>query len=138
MNRQALIDRIRDTFSVEPDYPWVSTPDAAVFRHVNSRKWFGLLMRVSSRSLRMPGDDFMDILNVKCDPLLIGALRHRPGFLPAYHMNKELWITIVLNAVFDDDIMELVRRSYDLTNSAKGHGNAYLKNEGKDNEDHHS
>ena len=124
MTRQSLIDRISDAFSVEPDYPWFNTPDAAVFRHVDSRKWFGLLMRVSSHSLQIPGDAFIDILNVKCDPLLIGSLRQRPGFLPAYHMNKELWITIILNDVSDDDIMELVRKSYDLTNAAKGRGDA--------------
>ena len=118
MNRQSLIDRISDTFSVEPDYPWFNTPDAAVFRHTDSRKWFALLMNVSPRSLRIPGDAFIDILNVKCDPLLIGSLRQRPGFLPAYHMNKELWITIILNDVSDVDIMELVRRSYELTSSA--------------------
>jgi predicted DNA-binding protein (MmcQ/YjbR family) len=39
-------------------------------------------------------------------------------------MNKELWITIILNDVSDDDIMELVRKSYDLTNAAKGRGDA--------------
>ena len=120
MNRQSLIDRISDAFSVEPDYPWFNTPDAAVFRHVDSRKWFGLLMSVSPNSLRIPGDASIDILNVKCDPLLIGALRQRPGFLPAYHMNKELWITIILKYVSDEDIMQLVRKSYELTSPAKG------------------
>ena len=124
MNRQALIDRISDTFCVEPDYPWFNTPDAAVFRHVDSRKWFGLLMSVSPQSLRIPGDARIDILNVKCDPLLNGSLRQRPGFLPAYHMNKELWISIILNEVSDDDVMELVCSSYDLTSSTKDHNNA--------------
>ena len=108
MNRQALIDRISDTFCVEPDYLWSKSSDAAVFRHAVSRKWFGLLMSVSPQSLRIPGDARIDILNVKCDPLLNGSLRQRPGFLPAYHMNKELWISIILNEVSDDDVMELV------------------------------
>lgn len=31
MNRQALIDRISDTFCVEPDYLWSKSSDAAVF-----------------------------------------------------------------------------------------------------------
>jgi len=123
VNRQALIDRIFDAFCVEPDYPWRKSPDAAVFRHVDSQKWFGLLMSVSPQFLRIPGDARIDILNVKCDPLLIGSLRQRPGFLPAYHMNKELWISIILNEVSDDEVMELVCSSYDLTSSAKGHNN---------------
>jgi len=124
MNRQALIDRISNAFCVEPDYPWRKSPDAAVFRHVDSQKWFGLLMSVSPQSLGIPGDARIDILNVKCDPLLNGSLRQRPGFFPAYHMNKELWISIILNEVSDDDVMELVCSSYDLTSSTKDLNNA--------------
>jgi len=124
MNRQALIDRISDTFCVEPDYLWSKSSDAAVFRHAVSQKWFGLLMSVSPQSLRIPGDARIDILNVKCDPLLNGSLRQRPGFFPAYHMNKELWISIILNEVSDDDVMELVCSSYDLTSSTKDLNNA--------------
>ena len=120
MNRQSLINCISDTFSVEPDYPWFNTPDAAVFRHVDSRKWFGLLMGVSPHAFRIPGDAFIDILNVKCDPLMIGSLRQRPGFLPAYHMNKEQWVSIILNDVSDEEIMRLVAISYDLTQQTKG------------------
>lgn len=120
MNRQGLIKKIIDAFSVEPDYPWFNTPDAAVFRHVDSRKWFGLLMSVNPHTLRIPGDSFIDILNVKCDPLMIGSLRQRSGFLPAYHMNREQWISIILDMVPDEEIMRLVAISYDLTQQTKG------------------
>lgn len=119
MDRQALIQRIFDTLSVEPDYPWFDAPDAAVFRHAESRKWFALLMRVSPRSLRLPGDAPVDILNVKCDPILAGSLRQRPGFLPAYHMNKDQWISIVLDAVPEDEILSLVCASFELTQKPK-------------------
>ena len=37
----------------------------------------------------MPGDESIDVVNLKCDPLLIGSLRSEPGFFPAYHMNKD-------------------------------------------------
>ena len=119
MDRQSLIQSILDAYGVEPDYPWISTPDAAVFRHGGSRKWFALLMRVHPRSLRLPGDAPVDILNVKCDPLLIGSLRQRPGFLPAYHMNKEQWLSIVLDQAADEEVMELVCASYALTGCGK-------------------
>ena len=33
----------------------------------------------------------------KADPEKIGGLTGRPGVYPAYHMNKEHWITLVLN-----------------------------------------
>ena len=38
----------------------------------------------------------MDVLNVKSDPLLIGSLRGQDGYFPAYHMNKEKWLSIQL------------------------------------------
>ena len=55
--------------------------------------FFALTMRIPYRTLGISKDDDVDILNIKCDPILIGSLRGRPGFLPAYHMNKDKWIT---------------------------------------------
>ena len=37
------------------------------------------------------------------------------GFLKAYHMNKEHWVTIILNEVDQNKIKELIDLSYDLT-----------------------
>ena len=49
----------------------------------------GLLMEVGRGKLGLPGEGVVEILNVKCDPMLAGALRAQEGFHPAYHMNKE-------------------------------------------------
>ena len=55
---------------------------------------------------------------MKCDPLLIGSLLMEDGFYPAYHMNKQYWITILLNAgVEDKKIAALLEMSYELTES---------------------
>lgn len=114
MNRQELLDRVRERYSVEPDYPW--NDGNAVLRHGSNRKWFALVMQVTPRVLGLPGEVPLDILNIKCPPTLIGALRSQPGFLPAYHMNKDQWITILLDgSVEADQIMSLVDLSYDLT-----------------------
>ena len=60
----------------------------------------------------------MDILNVKCDPILIGSLRSKPGFLPAYHMNKDKWLTVLLDGPAQrDEIEAILAMSYDLTKS---------------------
>ena len=43
-------------------------------------------------------------------------LRGQRGILPAYHMNKEHWITIVLDSPFpEEEIYNLINLSYDLT-----------------------
>lgn len=61
-------------------------------------------------------DNAVDILNLKSDPILIGSLRLKEGFFPAYHMNKEKWITIFLDGtVPKNEICDLLDLSYDLT-----------------------
>ena len=73
-------------------------------------------MRIPYRTLGISKDDDVDILNIKCDPILIGSLRGRPGFFPAYHMNKDKWITILLDGSADGaDIIPLLAMSYELT-----------------------
>ena len=44
MDRKGLEQLIFDTYSVEPDYPWMDTPESAVFRHAANRKWFALVI----------------------------------------------------------------------------------------------
>lgn len=118
MNRQELTEYIFDVYSVEPDYPFPRDDVTCVFRHTDNRRWFGIIMAVPYRTIgiRRPGN--ADILNVKCDPIMIGALRGKPGFCPAYHMNKDKWITILLDGSADrGDITVLVDISYHMTAS---------------------
>jgi predicted DNA-binding protein (MmcQ/YjbR family) len=44
------------------------------------------------------------------------AYRKQPGILPGYHMNKDHWITILLDGSADDVLIkELFEISYDMT-----------------------
>lgn len=109
-----------EQYGIEPEYPWARLPDHAVLRRQDNRKWFALLMPVGRDKLGLTGDGTVDVLNVKCDPLLTGALRREPGILPAYHMNKDKWISVLLDgAVPQEEIFHLIDLSYQLTGSAK-------------------
>ena len=47
---------------------------------------------------------------------MIGNLRQSAGYLPAYHMNKDSWITIVLDGTVPmKEICDLIDQSYFLT-----------------------
>ncbi len=53
-------------------------------------------------------------MDVKCDPLMVGSLLAQDGCLPAYHMSKDAWISILLDGtVPDDQIFPLLELSYD-------------------------
>ena len=116
MNKTELQKYIAEAYSTVPDFPWESTPDAAVYRHENNRKWFALVMTIPKARLGIRSDGMIDIVNLKCDPLLVGSLRSEPGLFPAYHMNKDKWISVALDGSADDEqIKMLLDMSFDLT-----------------------
>ena len=51
----------------------------------------------------MEKDGRVGIGNVKLYPLIVASLKTREGFRPAYHMNRDNWITILLDGSIDDE-----------------------------------
>ena len=85
-----------------------------VTRHSGSGKWYALIGDVAREKLGLDGCERVDILNVRCGPLLAGSLRTEPGYFPAYHMNKGNWISILLDGtVPPEQIAPLLEMSYD-------------------------
>ena len=128
MNRTELKQFIMGNYSAEADYPWLKYPNYEVFRHSNNQKWFALIMDVPKNKLGLHGTEPLDAVNFKCDPILIGSLRDEPGIFPAYHMNKEHWLTVP-----DEQIKMLLDISYEATASKKSrsHGTVRSNQNGK-------
>ena len=101
MDRQQVFDYVRQRYGTLPDYPWAD--QNAVLRHRGNQKWYGLVMEVGREKLGLLEAGTVHILNVKCDPMLIGSLRMREGFHPAYHMNKDTWISVRLDGAVPAD-----------------------------------
>lgn len=117
MERKELFEWAKETYGTEPDYPWNDWN--CVLRHKHNNKWYALVMEIEERKLGLDGNRVVDVLNVKCDPILIGSFRTQPGFFPAYHMNKDKWISIILDGtVSADEIKNLVALSYKLTENS--------------------
>ena len=96
MELRELKGHIFDTYSIEQDHPFAMDDVSCVFRHLDNHKWFALTINIPYQTLGLPGDGNVDILNIKCDPILIGSLRGKPGFRPAYHMNKDKSLSLEL------------------------------------------
>ena len=123
MDLDGLKKYILERFSVEADYPW-GEDDGCVFRHLNSRKWFAVGLRVMYSRLGRPRDGAVDIIDVKTGPLLMGSYLGQPGILPGYHMNKNHWLTILLDGTASDDVIkELLDISWELTKQTGGRKN---------------
>lgn len=113
MDRKELERHIAEVYGTVADYPWNSAPRYAVFRHRENRKWFAVIMDLSPDKLGLAGEGMLDVVNLKCDPLLAGSLRENPGIFPAYHMNKYHWITVLLDGTVEPTMLKwLVEMSH--------------------------
>lgn len=114
--RQRIFDFIGEEYGVQPEYLWEGDSDTAAFRHTDTKKWFGIIMKVKRSSLGLEGDGYADVLNVKCDPLLVDILVQKEGYLRAYHMNKRLWVSVLPDSGIDfGEVCELIDQSYEMT-----------------------
>ena len=88
MKREEIFQYVKEQYGTEPEYLWKKDPDSAVLRHKNG-KWYAIIMAVEKKTLGLEEDGKINILDVKCDPDLVGMLIQTYGFLPGYHMNSD-------------------------------------------------
>lgn len=118
--RQDVLELAKEKYGTEPEYLWRRYPDYAVLRHGDNQKWYGVIMSVAKEKLGMTGGEKADILNIKCDPLMSGSLLMEEGIIPAYHMNKGNWLSVMLDGSVDrEKVFSLLHMSYELTKSSK-------------------
>ena len=113
-DRKEIFEYVKKQYGTIPEYLWSSSPDSAVLRHQNG-KWYAVIMNVERSKLGLDGDGTVEIIDVKCDPEMTGMIIQTYGFLPGYHMNKQHWITILLDGtVGESKILDFLDMSYDL------------------------
>ena len=107
---------IEESYGVAPECLWKDS-DAAAFRHPADKKWFGLVMpSIAWAKLCPEREGAVDVLNVKCDPVILPSLVDGRGLFPAYHMNKQHWLSIALDgSVPLEKIVWLIDASYMMT-----------------------
>lgn len=114
--KEQILTYAKKNYKTLPDAPFRTAPAYLVLRHADTRKWYALFMDVPRKKLGLNGGGRADILNIKCDPALSDSLRAEKGFLPAYHMHRENWITILLDGTVPaKDIFPLLNMSYNIT-----------------------
>lgn len=118
--REDVLRYVLQKYGTKPEYPWRTSPDNLVLRHGDNRKWYGLIMAVKRENLRLLGNGYIDILDIKCDPEMAGFLTVEKGILPGYHMHKGNWITILLDGSVEmEQICSLLDQSFLLTAGKK-------------------
>ncbi len=119
--KEIVFSYIRKKYNVSPEYPWAKYDDNAVFRHEDNRKWFALVMDVRGDKVGADTKERIPVINLKVDdPFFRDMLVRQDGIIPAYHMNKQHWITVLLDGtVPEGNVFDLIDISYRITASAK-------------------
>ena len=116
MERTVLDEFITDKYGAVAEYLWESAPTFAVYRHNSNKKWFAVIMDIPKTKLGFKDEGVVSVVNLKCDPLLIGSLLSENGIHKGYHMNKNYWITIRLDgSAGETQIKWLLDISFGLT-----------------------
>lgn len=114
--KNRILQYAYEKYDTSPEHPWLKYPDYAILRHKSNNKWYAVFMNIPLSKLGFESEDMADIIDVKCSPILISGLVKQKGYFPAYHMNKNHWITVILDgSVGIDKIIDLLDMSYDLT-----------------------
>lgn len=119
MKREEIFEYVKKQYGTLPEYLWKTSPESAILRHKNG-KWYAAVLQVEKSKLGLEGGGTVDIINVKCEPDMVGFLTQTYGFLPGYHMNKKYWITMLLDGtVSEAKILDFLDMSYDLIDGKK-------------------
>ena len=108
MNKEEIIKYCLTLENTYKDCPFPDDFESVTMKHCKNKKWFALLMNVNNKLY----------LNVKTDPNYSDILRNTYDYIiPAYHMNKEHWNTIIIDEKVDEDLVkELIEQNMVLCN----------------------
>ena len=97
MTREELEGYITSHFDAEPGHPIGEDPTITVFSRRDNKKWFAATKNIGCKFMGLDRSGRIDILNVKLEPRTVAELRTREGFRPAWRMNQNNWVTILLD-----------------------------------------
>lgn len=109
----AVIEYVKNTYGSDIEFLWEKSPDSAVFRRSDNKKWYGIIMTVPFKRLGVDSDKEAEVVNLKASPENIDRIIDSKSVFPAYHMNKKNWFTVVLDgSISDSEIFSFIDDSY--------------------------
>ena len=113
---RAIIQHIAAEYGDELEYLWQNTPEYAICRNRFNDKWYILFMALPARRLGLDSDDLLEVIDIRYQKSELLQLLDGDKYLPAYHMNKANWLTIVLDGrVSTRELKQLVDNSYQIS-----------------------
>ena len=115
-----LLEFALKTYGDEPEFLWERTPDCAVLRRKDTRKWYAIIMTVPKNRLGIDSDEKVEIVNMQTKPEDMENLLAQSGIYPGWHMNKKHWYSVILDgSVPDGTLFRLTEISYDIAGTKR-------------------
>lgn len=107
-------------YDAESGHSFETDRSVTVYSRSDNRKWFAATKNIGCRYLGVEREGRIDILNVKLAPPMVRSLRNREGFMPAWKMNQNGWVTVLLDgSVADEELKDLIDQAFRVV-GAKG------------------
>jgi len=115
----AIADYVYEKYGEISDHPF-EEDGLFVFRRADNKKWYALVMPIKKNKLFGEDQSVVEVVNLKIDTSKRESLLKIDGIYPAYHMNKKLWVSVLLDGTVDKSkIFGLIDRSRDLVGAKK-------------------
>lgn len=103
-------NRIDAQMPTKVTFPFQKYPQYGAYK--KNGKWYALIQCIDKEKLGI-GHGRIEIINVKAD---VASCIHKPGIYPAWHMNKQHWISIGLDdTLSDEEVLSYILDSYERT-----------------------
>ena len=112
-----LAEHLKERYGEEADHPFRKALECAVFRYQENSKWYGLIMRVEKKKIypKDRSEEKIEILDLKVLPSKREEYLGIKGVFLPYHMNKNNWLTLVLDDTLSDEILwKMIEESRDI------------------------
>jgi len=121
--REHLETYAKKKYGVEPEQLPFNHEDYAIFRHIDTGKWFAVFIVKPRSEFGLNGSGEAEVVSVKVrDPLLADMLMQQPGYLRGFPSARWNWVSIVLDGTVPiEDVCQWLDESYRATNSKENH-----------------
>lgn len=118
---KAVIKFIREQYGGELEFLWRKFPTNAIWRNPHNKKWYGAMLKIPRSKLGLNSEEVVEILDLRFDKHeAIDFAASRENVYPGYHMNKNNWITIILDgSMKTEEVFGLIEKSYEIAASLR-------------------
>ena len=92
-----IIEYVKTKYGDELEFLWKDSPNTAIVRRKETKKWYILLFCESKSKLGVDSHELVEILNLHMKTEEIEKVIDYNKYYPGYHMNKKHWVSICLD-----------------------------------------